>query len=112
MNFRIHCDNKGCRKEMEPVVDKDTLQAYCTVCNEEVKCINIFMRRQMAATGMVRKNIKQKMPWSVKCKAKACEKEAPPVIKDKKVFCFYCGDEMTHLTKPFVEILKQNLKKQ
>lgn len=109
MNFTTFCDNKGCRKEMSPVVDKNTLEAYCTECDQKINCLTIFMRRQMAAEGMVKKNLKRKMAWSVKCDK--CHKEGPPNISDSKLMCFSCNKELDKLSKPFAETLKQNIKR-
>jgi ribosomal protein L34E len=112
MEYRCFCDNKGCGKEMRPVVDKATLIAYCTECGKPVNNISIFMRRQMASSDQVRKDEKKKLPWSTKCQS--CLKEGPPIL-DKtgsKLMCSFCGKELTSLAKPFAEMIKVNLKAQ
>jgi hypothetical protein len=120
MEYRSFCDNKGCGKEMRPVVDKSTLKAYCTECGKEVSNISIFMRRQMLSYGQVSHNEKKKLPWAVKCLE--CSMEGPPVLsKDilvagrpatQVLLCSFCGKELTNLTKPFAEMIKVNLKAQ
>lgn len=112
MEFRCFCDNKGCGKEMRPVVDKDTMVAYCTDCGKSVNNISIFMRRQMVSNDQVRRDEKKKLPWAVKCKN--CSKEGPPNLsKDEKdLLCSFCGKELTTLAKPFSEMIKVNLKAQ
>lgn len=109
MEYRSFCDNKGCGKEMRPVVDKTTLVAYCTECGKPVNNISIFMRRQMQAENQVRRDDKKKLPWAVKCAD--CKKEGPPVLsKDKnKLLCSFCNKELTSLAKPFAEMIKLNL---
>lgn len=113
MNFTTFCDNDGCRKEMQPVVDKDTLVAYCTECGEPINTVSEFMRRQMVAFGLVRKLDKKKVAYSVKCGN--CGKEgAPELTTDKKgvekLCCGYCGHELDTLAKPFAEMVKTNLR--
>jgi ribosomal protein L34E len=121
MEFRCFCDNKGCGKEMRPVVDKDTMIAYCTECGKAVNSISIFMRRQMVSYGQVRRDEKKKLPWAVKCSS--CSKEGPPELskedksaggrpKAQTLICSFCGKELTTLAKPFAEMIKTNLKAQ
>ncbi len=112
MDFRSFCDNKGCNKEMRPVVDKDSLVAYCTECGKPVNNISIFMRRQMVSHGQVRRNEKKKLAWSVRCQH--CDKEGPPELdkKGEKLVCSFCGKELDHLTKPFAQMIKVNLQAQ
>lgn len=107
--FRSFCDNKGCGKEMKPVVDKTTYVAYCTECGKPVSNIAIFMRRQMAAHGQIRRDERKKLPWAVKCGK--CSKEGPPDLsKDgKKLLCSFCSAELDSLAKPFAEMIKLNL---
>jgi len=108
MDYRCFCDNKGCGKEMRPVVDKTTLEAYCTECDKPVNNIAIFMRRQMAANGQIRKTERNRIPWAVKCHE--CSKESPPELsKDNKLVCFFCKKELTKLSKPFAEMIMRNL---
>ena len=109
MEFRTFCNNKGCRKEMRPVVDTKTLKAYCTECDQEVSTITEFMRRQMVAGGQVRSNIKKKMPWSVKCSECTVESQ-PKLTPDNKLICSACQKELTQLTKPFAESIKIHLR--
>lgn len=110
MEFRTFCDNKGCHQEMRPVVDKDTLVAYCTECGKTLSNISIFMRRQMVSHGQVRKNEKKKLAWAVKCGS--CEKEGPPELdkEGEKLLCSFCSKELTNLAKPFAQMIKVNLK--
>jgi DNA-directed RNA polymerase subunit RPC12/RpoP len=112
VDFRSFCDNKGCGKEMRPVVDQETLTAYCTECGKTVSNISIFMRRQMVAHNQVRRNEKKKLAWAVTCPS--CKKEGPPEL-DKKgevLICSFCQEEITNLAKPFAQMIKVNLKAQ
>jgi ribosomal protein L34E len=109
MEYRSFCDNKGCHKEMRPVVNKETLEAFCTECGNQVNNISIFMRRQMASYDQVQRNEKKRMPWSMMCKS--CNKEGPPELdKDgKKLNCSFCGKELENVARPFYEMVRTNL---
>lgn len=111
MSFTCFCDNKGCGKEMSPVVDKTTLVAYCTECGKSINNVSIFMRRQLVANNQVRRDEKKKLAWAVKCHV--CKKEGPPKLsKDDNLECSFCGVTLTELSKPFAESVKVNLKAQ
>lgn len=118
MAFRTFCDNKGCRKEMEPVLDKSTNEVICTECMQPVNSITEFAKRQMVSLGQVRRSERKKQAWSVKCQK--CDREGPPKLnaegeKDKnnqtviKLLCAYCSQDLDHLNKPFAEMIKTNL---
>jgi rRNA maturation protein Nop10 len=115
MVFITFCDNKGCRQEMEPVVDKETLKAYCTVCGEEINCIAEPMRRHLVASGQVRKLDKKRLGFAQKCPY--CEKTEVPVIKviDEQggreiLTCAHCGKHLDKIPAPFAEMLKMQIK--
>lgn len=118
MGFRTFCDNKGCRKENEPVLDKQTGEVICTECNQPINSMTEFAKRQMISLGQVRRSEKKKQAWSVKCEK--CEREGPPKLnkegeKDNnnqpvvKLHCTYCNAELTNLNQPFATMIKQNL---
>lgn len=109
MDFRSFCDNKGCGKEMRPVVDKETLVAYCSECGKPVNNISIFMRRQLVSNNQIRRTEKKKLAWATKCPY--CSKEGPPEL-DKKgelLLCSFCNKELDNLAKPFAQMIKVNL---
>lgn len=112
MDYRTFCNNKGCYKEMRPVVKKETLEAFCTECGKVVDNISIFMIRQMVANGQVQRTDKKKLAWSVKCQK--CQKEGPPELgkDDNTLVCTFCKEEHVHLNKPFAQTIKTNLKAQ
>ena len=112
MPLRTFCDNKGCRKEMAPVIDKATEIVYCTECGEPINTLTPFARRQLVSLGQVKKNEKRTQAWSVKCHE--CEKEGPPEL-DKAgdtLVCSYCKHELDKLSKPYAQVVKQNLQAQ
>jgi hypothetical protein len=110
MAFQTFCDNKGCRKEMAPAIDKETLKVYCTECGEEINTVSDFMKRQLVSLGQVRRNDKRKLPYAVKCDG--CEKEGPPKLDDagKKLLCSYCDRHLENLSRPFAQMLIETLR--
>lgn len=118
MGFRAWCDNKGCHKEMEPVLDKLTNEVICTECDNVINSMTEFAKRQMVVLGQVRRSEQKKQAWSVKCES--CKREGPPKLNDAderdknnqvvvKLICSYCGHEHTNINKPFAEMIKMNL---
>jgi DNA-directed RNA polymerase subunit RPC12/RpoP len=107
--FYTFCDNKGCRKQMAPVIDKETQEVFCTECGKPINCVTDFMKRQMISLGQVKRAEKRQMAWSVACNS--CKKEGPPALdkEGKELVCSYCGASMSHLNKPFAHMVKQNL---
>jgi ribosomal protein L34E len=96
---------------MRPVVDKETMIAYCTECSKPLNHVSIFMRRQMVSFNQVKTNVKKKLAWSVHCKA--CEKDGPPTLsKEDDLVCGFCSKPLSDLSKPFAQMIKVNLKAQ
>jgi hypothetical protein len=110
MGFRIFCDNKGCRKEMEPVLDKADGKVYCTECAKEVHNMTEFAKNQMVSLGQVKREQKQQKAFSVKCEA--CKKENPPTMTKGKLYCVSCNTELTNLSAPFAQAIKEFLRAQ
>lgn len=108
MAFTTYCTNKGCLKQMEPVIDKATKKVFCTECGGEVENITSFMKNQMVVMGQIKKAIGPKHSWSVKCQE--CSAEKPPKLgKKNELLCSSCGVELK-VSKPFAEVLRQKLK--
>ena len=112
MAFNTYCTNRGCMKQMDPVLDKETNEVICTECGKSITSITEFAKRQMISLGQIRRASVKKQAWSVKCTA--CKKEGPPKLnkegeRDKKnqpvikLLCQYCEVELTDLNRPFAE---------
>ena len=118
MGFTTFCDNKGCGKQIEPLLDKETNDVICTECGKPINSITEFAKRQMVSLGQIRRATPKKQAWSVKCEG--CKKEGPPKLNkagevDKhnkpvvKLLCQYCDSELANINRPFAEIIKTNL---
>lgn len=112
MAFFTFCDNKGCRKNMAPVISKEDNKVYCTECGKEIHTVDNFMKRQMVSLGQVQRAERRKLAWSVKCNE--CGKEGPPVLDKagKELICSYCGKPLKDLNKPFANMVLENLRSQ
>lgn len=108
MVFRCYCDNENCHKEMNPVVDKNTLVAYCTICNQPINSLNIFIRRQMAYDGQIVKQEIKKSAWALKCGK--CTKIATPIEQDGKLCCAFCKEVLQNVNPVSEKLIKQYLK--
>lgn len=117
MGFRTYCDinddgtGNKCRKEMEPLLDKETGIVYCE-CGKPMDnqaALTTFAKRQMLALGQVKRSEKKKQAYAVKCLK--CDKEGPPTLSDdnRQLLCTYCKTELNHLNKPFVQMMITNL---
>ena len=111
MGFLIYCDNKGCGKDQEPVLDPTTGDVYCTECGKVIKSVTEFAKRQMKSMGQVKRDSKKQQAFSVKCQT--CKKENPPKIDDKnKIVCSFCDSELTDLPKPFQQVIRNFIRSQ
>lgn len=105
MAFLTFCPNKKCGKEMTPLIDKETNSVHCSECDAEILNIDPFMKRQMVFSGHVKKTVKRKASFAVKCKY--CNEEDRPVMKGNNAFCKHCNRDITAtLSIPFIQMLK------
>lgn len=109
MAFVVYCDNKGCGKQMEPLLDPDTNKVECTECGKEIHNISSFAKTSMKGLGQLKKVNTQKA-FAVNCLS--CNKQdVPKVDSDGRVVCGVCGQHLSHLSPPFVQMLKTSLGK-
>lgn len=109
MAFVVYCDNKGCGKQMAPLLDPETNKVECTECGKEVKSITQFAKASMKSMGQFKKTKSQKA-FAVQCKS--CNQEDTPKINsDGTVVCAHCAAHLNYLSAPFVQMLKTQLGK-
>lgn len=108
MPFRTFCNSadKNCRKEIHPVIDKETEKVFCPECELEITSVDPFMKRQLISMGQVLKESQEKTPYAIKCEH--CGKKKQPVLGQKReILCGACGKDITaSLSGPFVEMLR------
>lgn len=113
MGFRVYCDNKECRKEMEPVLDKTNDVVLCTECGETINSVTVFAKNQMIALGQVKKSEAKQQAFAVDC-ASCGKKAQPKMVKEangQRLGCAFCSKEL-NLSAPFANSIKQFLKAQ
>lgn len=108
MAFQTYCNNKGCNKEQEPLLNLDTNEVECSICGKSISTITPFAKAQMKTIGQIKRKVKGSQAFSVECKQ--CKKTATPKIVKGKAVCVHCDSVMDHLSDPFVAILKNYVK--
>lgn len=107
MTFLIQCDNKGCFKLQNAQLNVETDQVHCADCNNVIKNITVFAKRQLKALGQTTKNQKTTKSFAVKCNH--CDLLEQPTIEKNEFLCSGCKKPL-QISEPFKLILKENLK--
>ncbi len=107
MPFNIQCDNKGCCKQQQPLLNVSTNEVICSECDKPILNVTDFTKRQMKQMGQISRGAKKQQAFSVKCNH--CNKDGQPVLNDEKAMCAFCNKEI-NLSGPFLNILKNALK--
>lgn len=110
MAYLVYCENKGCGKHQEPALDPDTNEVLCSNCGKDIKSISSFAKRQMKAMGLVKKASPKTQVFSVNCNS--CKKTATPSLKDNKLACSNCSEELKNIPKPYEHAVREYLKTQ
>jgi len=110
MPFYVYCDNKNCRKECEPILDRADNKVYCNLCGQTINCVTEFAKNQMVSLGMVKRESKNQQAFSVTCHR--CNKSNPPVLNNDKLFCAACNEHLSKVSAPFALAIKEFLKSQ
>lgn len=108
--FVVHCDHKDCRKEMAPVLDRDTNEVLCTECDRPINSITIFAKNQMVSLGQTKKSEAKQQAFAVECIK--CKKKAQPKLKDDKLLCSFCTKELDNISAPYANSIKLFLSSQ
>ena len=106
MPFQINCNNKGCGKMQQPVLDLKDNQVYCSECDNIINNVPIFTKNQMKSLGQTRKP--QKSAYAVKCNK--CKQETLPKIDNNNLICAYCNSPHTNISKPFEILIRKAIK--
>lgn len=108
MPFITFCTNKGCRKEMAPVIDKKTKKVHCCECDSELE-IDQFMKSQLISMGQVKVQQEVKSAFSIVCPL--CKERKTPYLNGNIISCSSCNKDITsYISAPFVQMLKSELK--
>ena len=108
MGFLTFCDNKGCGKQMMPLLNLETNNVECTECSRPINSITSFAKTQMKSLGQVKRDEQKKQAFAVQCRF--CKKEnAPKLGSENEILCSICGKHLDYLTAPYVHAVRQFL---
>ena len=106
MPFLLNCNNKGCFKKQNSLLNPETNEVICGECGMPISGISDFTKRQMKSMGeIIKENKKEK--FSVRCNS--CNKSGTPEQSDNKYVCKFCKKDL-NLSPIFINMLKQNAK--
>lgn len=106
--FRVYCSNKGCNKEMMPLLNLETNEVECTECNKPTT-VTEFAKKSMKSMGQIKRIEKSQQPFSVECKK--CKKILTPKIdKNNDLACAGCATVYDNISPPFANLIRQKIK--
>lgn len=105
----INCDNKGCSKSTEALLNVETNEVICQECGQPIKNISNIMKRTLKATGnIIRSNLKK--AFMMACRTCNANRE---VVLDASTntVCKVCGTEIkvqAAMKQAMIELNKLN----
>ncbi len=107
--FLIYCNQKGCGKNQEPLLNLETDEVICRECNKAITNVTPFSKAQMKSLGQIKRKESKQESFAVKCVK--CSGHGKPLLdKQRKIICSFCKEEMTELSKPYQQMIKNNIK--
>lgn len=107
MGFVIYCNNKGCGKSQEPMLDKASNEVYCSECGGVMPGISQFTKTAMAGIGQLKRQVASKTAFAIKCAG--CSRVEQPKVKNSNLVCPMCGADHKGLVPAFAHAIKQFL---
>lgn len=104
MPFLMFCDNKGCGKDQEPLLDLSDDQVYCTNCGNAIKQVTPFAKTQMRALGQIKRTKKAQSAFAIACED--CKTVSQPILQNEKLACPHCKKVYEKLDAPRVHAIK------
>lgn len=105
----IQCTNKGCRQLADVLLDPETNEVICTLCQNPIANITDFVKRTLRANKQFVKRKNTGSNFNAKCAA-CGQIVAPEIDKDNKIVCTKCRAEIK-LSKAFENVFRQSYKK-
>lgn len=105
MPFLIECNNKGCAQLQSPYIDPETDIVYCSKCDQEIKNVSIFTKRQMKSLKQIK--VKEKKSFSIKCPN--CKTDDRPKLIEDNIVCSKCSKNIDNISPFFKNMLKTQL---
>ena len=108
MGVLIICDNKGCFKQVEPLLNVENNEVICTECGKPIKGVTYFMKVQLKSLGQTMRKQKAKSAYSVLC-TKCGKNETPIVGNDGEIYCSNCNSPIKNITSQMAHVIKTML---
>ena len=107
MPFLMNCNNRGCGKHQQPLLDLKDNNVYCSECGKEIAGVSQFTKTQMKSLKQIKKP--SKPAYSIRCEK--CKQEALPKLEKNALVCGWCGDPNIKVSKPFELLIRAAIKK-
>jgi ribosomal protein L34E len=104
MTFFMHCTNKGCGKQTEPLLDELTNEAICSDCGIEMSNVTHFAKVQMKALGQIKRTQKPQEAFTLSCKK--CTRSGMAKQVGEQLVCQFCSEPFV-LNTFFANTIKQ-----
>ena len=89
-----NCDNKGCGKTTELMLDVDTNEVVCQECGKPIKGIVETMKKMLKQQGkVIRSSIKKS--FMMACRQCNANREVKLDRSTNKALCKVCGSEVS-----------------
>jgi hypothetical protein len=98
----ITCTTRGCLKQSEAKLIKDTGEVICEECGNAIEGITKYMKKTLESMGQVTRSVK-KQAFQALCPN--CHKNQSLVIRDNKAYCKEC-DTQVMISSAFMQGLK------
>lgn len=104
----ITCTTRGCLKQSEAKLNKDTGDVVCDECGNTIENITKFMKKSLETSGQILRGTK-KQAFRALCPN--CKENKALEIKENKAYCKDCGTQV-QVSAAFLQGLKLFLEAQ
>ena len=110
MPMQLQCNNKGCCKMSEALLDKADDKVYCIECGNEITNITSFTKTSLRSLGQFKREGKANSSFMITCPI--CNKRSGPKLNGEDVCCGACGESLKDKVSPVLLYnMAANLKK-
>lgn len=98
----LTCTTRGCLKQSEAKLNKDTGEVICDECGNAIEGITKFMKKSLETSGQILRGTK-KQAFRALCPN--CKENKSLEVKDNKAYCKDCGTQV-QVSAAFLQGLK------
>ena len=104
MGFVITCSNKGCYASTDALLDLTTNVVICRDCGKPIDSVTSFAKVTLKSLGQTTKGQKKARALEFDCQT--CNKKVVPSLKDGKIICSECENEMKNVPTTFRHVIE------